>query len=109
MGKIEQKILEIIDKNAEKIIAFGDDIWHHAELGYYEFRTSKKFSEQLESLGLECEKKIAITGVKSYLKEHKEGDVQIALMGEFDALPFPEYKDANPETGAGTMRKSQAL
>ena len=44
MDKIEQKILEIIDKNAEKIIAFGDDIWHHAELGYYEFRTSKKFS-----------------------------------------------------------------
>ncbi len=103
MDKIEQKILEIIDKNAEKIIAFGDDIWHHAELGYYEFRTSKKFSEQLESLGLECEKEIAITGVKSYLKEHKEGDVQIALMGEFDALPFPEYKDANPETGAAHL------
>ena len=100
MDHIEQKILEIIDKNAEKIIAFGDDIWHHAELGYQEFRTAGKFRDEMKTLGLETEEGIAVTGVKSYLKEKKEGELCIALMGEFDALPFPGHADVNPETGA---------
>ena len=39
MDKIEQRILAILDANADRIFAFGDDIWHHAELGYMEART----------------------------------------------------------------------
>lgn len=100
MDHIEKKILELIDQNAEKIIAFGDDIWHHAELGFMEHRTSQKFAEQLEAMGLSCERNIAVTGVKSYLNEKKEGEVRLALMGELDALVFPDHVDANPETGA---------
>ena len=42
LDRIEQKIVEIIDKKAEEIIAFGTDIWNHAELGYKEVRTSGK-------------------------------------------------------------------
>jgi len=100
MDRIEQRILDIIDQNAEKIIAFGDDIWHHAELPYEEHRTSQKFCEHLDTLGLPYEKGIAITGVKSLLKEKSEGEIILGLMGELDALPFPDHVDANPETGA---------
>lgn len=100
MDRIEQRIIELIDKNAEKIIAFGDDIWHHAELGFMEKRTSEKFCEVLDELNLDYEKNLAVTGVKAYLKEKKEGEVRIALMGEMDALPISEHVDANPETGA---------
>ena len=100
MDRIEKKILDIIDQNAEKIIAFGDDIWHHAELGFAEFRTSQKFAEHLESLGLSCERELAVTGVKSYLKEKKDGEVRVALMGEMDALPIADHEDSNPKTGA---------
>ena len=100
MDRIEKKILDIIDRNAEKIIAFGDDIWHHAELGFAEFRTSQKFAEHLESLSLSCERELAVTGVKSYLKEKKDGEIRVALMGEMDALPISDHVDANPETGA---------
>ena len=100
MDKIEQRIIEIIEQNAERICNFGDDIWHHAELGYQEYHTSQKFREHLDSIGLEHEDGLAITGVKSYLKPKKEGEVRIALMGEFDALPFPKHPDVNPETGA---------
>lgn len=39
MDKIEQRILAILDASADRIFAFGDDIWHHAELGYMETRT----------------------------------------------------------------------
>ena len=102
MDHIEEKILRIIDENADKIIAFGDDIWHHAELGFMEYRTSEKFVEQMKALGLSIETGIAITGSKAYLKERKEDEVNIALIGEMDALPIANHPDANPDTGADT-------
>lgn len=100
MDHIEEKILKIIDDNAEKIIAFGKDIWDHAELGFMEHRTAGKFNEQMELLGLEMQTGIAITGTKAYLKERKDGDINLALIGEYDALPIPGHPQANPETGA---------
>lgn len=100
MDKIERKIIDLIDAHANEIIAFGRDIWHHAELGFQENRTSRKFTEALARLQLQVETGIALTGVKSYLRDQKEGDVCIALMGELDALPAEEHKDKNPETGA---------
>jgi len=100
MDYIEEKILRIIDENADKIIAFGDDIWRHAEIGFMEYRTSEKFNEQMKALGLEMETGIAITGTKAYLKEKKDGDVNIALIGELDALPISYHPEAWAETGA---------
>ena len=50
---IEQKIIDIIDSKKDEIIAFGDDIWHHAELGYKEVRTAGKYCEWMKKLGLE--------------------------------------------------------
>lgn len=100
MDKIEQRIIQIIDENAEKIIAFGDDIWHHAELGFMEYRTGAKFADALEELGLCAQREIAVTGVKSYLKPKTEGKINVCLMGELDALPFDKHPDANPQTGA---------
>ncbi len=100
MDRIEQRILEIIDQNADRIKAFGDDIWKHAELGFTETRTSQKFAEQLEQQGLTCQRNIAVTGVKSYLKEKKDGELCISLMGEMDGLPITNHPEYNPETGA---------
>ncbi|MBR5474668.1 MAG: amidohydrolase [Lachnospiraceae bacterium] len=100
MDRIEQRICEIIDSKAEELKAFGKDIWCNAELGYKEFRTAKKFEEQARALGLETETGLAVTGVKSYLKGKGAAGRTIALMGEMDALPIADHKDANPETGA---------
>ena len=50
MDKIEEKIIKIIDDNKEKLIAFARDIYTHAELGYKEFRTASKFSDELKAL-----------------------------------------------------------
>ena len=92
---IEQKIIDIIDSKKDEIIAFGDDIWHHAELGYKEVRTAGKYCEWMKKLGLENEEGWAITGVKTYLnpKGSTEGPT-LAVMGEMDALPIPNNKDA---------------
>lgn len=101
MDKIEQRILEIIDSHRDEIISFGEDIWHHGERGYQEFRTSAKTKEWFERLGLKSIKTgLAITGVKAYLKDPAEQHKHtIALMGEMDGLPLPDHPSANPETG----------
>lgn len=82
-------------RKKDEIIAFGDDIWHHAELGYKEVRTAGKYCEWMKKLGLENEEGWAITGVKTYLnpKGSTEGPT-LAVMGEMDALPIPNNKDA---------------
>ena len=100
MDKIEQKICQIIDEKAAEIIAFGTDIWHHAELGYREFRTAGKFADALKGLGVETDEGLAITGVKGYLKGKDAGELNLCLMGELDALPISNHVHTNPETGA---------
>ncbi|MBQ5327168.1 MAG: amidohydrolase [Oscillospiraceae bacterium] len=95
LDRIEQKIVDIIESKKDEIIAFGTDIWNHAELGYKEVRTSGKFVEEMAKLGLESETGLAFTGVKSYL--HEKGSVEgptLAIIGEMDGLPIPNHPDA---------------
>lgn len=100
MDDIEKKICDIIDSHSEEIISFGRDIWTHAELGYRETRTSKKFTEVMDRLGFHTETGIANTGVKGYLKDKQTDGPTVALIGEFDGLPIPTHPCVNPETGA---------
>ncbi|SBV93163.1 conserved hypothetical protein [uncultured Eubacteriales bacterium] len=100
MDKTEERILQIIDSRRDDIIAFARDIYTHAELGYKETRTARRFEEQLRALGLpEIQTGLAVTGVKGYLKEpaRAEGPA-LALIGELDALRIPNHKCANPDT-----------
>ena len=53
MDRIEEKICQIIDSKKDEIMAFGRDIFCHAELGYKEHRTSQKFVEEMKKLGLD--------------------------------------------------------
>ena len=78
----EQRILKIIDDNRETIVEFARDIYDHAELGYKEFRTSKKFVDFMKSLQLPVQTDLAITGAKAYLKKEKAGNASLALIGE---------------------------
>lgn len=99
MDRTEERILSVIDRNREKITAFGNDIFTHAELGYKEFRTSAKFAAFLKALHLKVEDNLAVTGVKGYLKGQNQ-PVTLALIGELDALRIPEHPCVNPETSA---------
>lgn len=100
MDRIEEKIIIAIEAHQNEIIEFGRDIWQHAELGYKEQRTSQKFAEHIKALKLKTQSGLAVTGVKGYLQFGNQKGPTIALMGEMDALPIPNHKDANPETGA---------
>lgn len=100
MDAVEKKIIGIIDAHREEIIEFARDIYTHAELGYKEFRTAKKFADFTRKLGLTVQEGLALTGVKSYLNEKKKNNISLALIGELDALRIPNHKYVNPETQA---------
>ena len=97
----EELIIRTIDENRDRLVAFGRDIFTHAELGYKEHRTAGKFAEALRGLGLPAvEEGLAITGVKGYLRQPGTPGPTLALIGELDALRIPEHPDVNPETQA---------
>lgn len=99
MDKTEERIIRLVDENRDTILEFARDIFHHAELGYKEFRTSEKFQDVLKKHLNKVENNLAITGVKGYLNEEKKENFSLALLGELDALRIPDYQYANPETG----------
>ncbi|MDR3131323.1 MAG: amidohydrolase [Treponema sp.] len=98
--KLVDKIIKKIDENREAVIAFGRDIYTHAELGFKEFRSAGKFAERLRSLNLPAvETGLALTGVRGWLKPKGPG-LTLALIGEMDALRIPAHRRANPDTQA---------
>jgi len=95
MDVIEQKILTIIDQNADELQALADDLFHHAEQGYHEYRTARAVSDFLKKLGLETREGLAITGIKAAIG--KGGGPNIALIGELDALACPTHPSATSD------------
>ena len=99
-NSIEKQIIDIIDSHRDEIINFARDIYSHAELGYKEFETSRKFVEFSRKLGLTVKEGLAITGAKAYLNQDKKDEISLALIGELDALRIPNHAYVNPETQA---------
>lgn len=100
MDKTEEQIVKIIDDNRSMILEFANDIYHHGELGYKEFRTSEKFRKFMEPRTECIEDNLAITGMKAYLNSEKRKNFSLALIGELDALRIPNHACANKETEA---------
>ena len=49
---LKKRVFEAADASAAAVKAYADDIADHAELGFFEERTSAKLAAALESLGL---------------------------------------------------------
>src|SRR5438093_1235547 len=95
---LKAALAETIDRVADDVIRFGDDIFAHPELGFREERTATRVAESLRQLGLQPEKGLALTGVKARLKGARPGPT-VCVMGELDALPVPDHPGADPATG----------
>jgi aminobenzoyl-glutamate utilization protein B len=64
----------------------SDSIWHFAELGYAEYRSAEAHQKLLEANGFRVQTGLA--GMPTaVLGEVGEGDLCLAYLGEFDALP----------------------
>ena len=101
MTKQELKELacKAIDKKAEEIIAIGEKILAHPEMGYREFDTAALVKSELEKLSIPYRDKLAVTGVKGNLpgRAHK---ARVAVIGEMDAVTCSTHPLADEVTGA---------
>lgn len=97
--ELKELVLSEIDKNKERIIAIGDEIFRNPELGFKEYKTSRLAADTLKSLGLPCEEGLALTGVKAVAKGRETGP-RVMVMGELDAVVCPLHPCADPQTGA---------
>jgi metal-dependent amidase/aminoacylase/carboxypeptidase family protein len=88
-----------IDAHREKIMALGEDVRVHPELGFKEFRTAAIVAEHFARLGIPHQTGLAITGVKGMLTG-SEPQVTVAYMGELDSVLVRNHPDADPATGA---------
>ena len=98
-NEIKQKLFDAIDSMAEDIKAYADDIAKHAELGWFENRTSDRFAEELTKFGLKAQRGLAVTGVRADIKSDKQGP-NVAVLGELDGIICRAHPDADPESGA---------
>ena len=97
--ELKQLLCDAVDKREEDIFALYESVYSEPEYGYKEVKTSAKFRDFLDKLGVPHKDGLAITGVRADL-EGRSHDFKVALMGELDAIAVPAHKDADPTTGA---------
>ena len=97
--ELKRQVCEQIDLKKAEIIAIGNTIFNHPELGFKEWDTAKLAAGQLRALGLACEEGLAITGVKACARG-KQSQARVMIMGELDAVVCPLHPCADPRTGA---------
>jgi amidohydrolase len=88
-SKYSAKISAATSKVESKVIEWRHDIHQNPELGNREVRTAALVAKHLESLGIEVQTKVGVTGVVGILKGGKPGPV-VALRADMDALPVEE-------------------
>jgi amidohydrolase len=97
--ELKDRVNKVIEAHKEDLIALGQDIFAHPELGYKEFRTSEIVQKTFSRLGLDFQKDLAVTGVKTKLKGRKSL-ANVCVMGELDSVLCPGHPHADPMTGA---------
>ncbi len=99
VSEMKKLACEAIDAYADKLIALESSIYHEPELGYKEFKTAAKIKAALDELGYTYTDGHAVTGIITPVKgrDHK---VNLAVMGELDAVIVKGHPCCDPETGA---------
>lgn len=94
----EQRMMQVIDENREKVHKIAKKIWEFKEVGWEEFQSSALLENALEKEGFEVQRGLVgkhpkfdqeidmPTAFKAVYKG-KEGGPVIGLMLEYDALP----------------------
>jgi amidohydrolase len=98
--ELKRKVYEAIDRRADEIIALGEEIRRHPELGFKEVKTARLVEETLGKLGLAPKAGLAITGVRADLPGQAGDGPTFAMLGELDALVVVGHPDADATTGA---------
>ncbi len=98
--ELKRRVYAAIDRRAEEIVALGERVRRHPELGFKETRTAALVTETLDRLGLRPKSGLALTGVRADLAGRAGVGPTLALLGELDALVVAGHPEADPVTGA---------
>ena len=96
---MKNKIYRAIDARREDIIRIAEQVMKNPELGYKEYKTSELVKQELGKLGVSCRSGLALTGVKGTVGK-ADAEINVAVIGELDAIRCFGHPDADPETGA---------
>jgi len=99
LAQLKERICQAIEARRDDIVALGEDILRHPELGFKEHRTAGLVAELFRSLGIPTETGVAVTGVIGRLSGRGHG-ATVAYMGELDSVLVHGHPFEDPETGA---------
>ena len=97
--QLKERICQAIDARRDDIVALGEDILRHPELGFKEHRTAGLVADLFHALGIPTETGVAVTGVIGRLSGRGHG-ATVAYMGEMDSVLVHGHPFASPDTGA---------
>ena len=97
--QMKQRVCETIAAHRDRLVALGEDILRHPELGYREVRTGALVQDVFQSLGLPVQTGLGITGCRADLNG-QPGGPRLAILGELDGIVVPGHPFADPATGA---------
>ncbi len=97
---LKRQLWHAIDRRAEEIVALGERIWSHPELGFKETKTARLVDETFQRLGLPPRSGLAMPGVRAELRGGAGDGPTFALLGELDGLVVAGHPAADPTTGA---------
>src|SRR5712692_4041115 len=98
--ELKHRVDEAIERHADEIVAVGEAIRRHPELGFKELRTSALVETKFRQLGLAPRTGLAITGVRADAAGGAGPGPTFALVGELDALVVAGHPEADRSTGA---------
>lgn len=98
MDRIEKRIIEIIDANRDRLIAFARESYKAAEGGFEEFNTAERVENELRALGIGVKAGIAVTGVEAEIGSGKSGPT-LGIIGELDGIMCPSHPCSNKTSG----------
>jgi amidohydrolase len=99
-AELKQRVIAEIDRQAEHLIAIGEDIFRHPELGFKETRTAGVVGREFQRLGLSYHEQLALTGLKTVVSGASGGGLTVAVLGELDSVLVADHPSADPSTGA---------
>ena len=97
--ELKLKSSEILERNKKLAIDLSKNILSEPETGYKEFKTNKKIYDTLNSLGLQVQNNLAVTGLMTTIYGDKPGP-HVAVIGELDGLPVPGHPFEDKNTHA---------
>ena len=97
---MKSQLLQMASDLEDRLVQWRRDFHMYPELGFKEYRTSKKVMEELTLLNIQAASGIGGTGVVGLLRGGQKGKT-IALRADMDALPITEendvpYRSKNP-------------